>query len=58
MTRPAVFTVGDERFEVGEKDIVVVEPMAAHTAETDGLTYVTITRPDWFFEQYENVRGA
>ncbi|WP_291036407.1 cupin domain-containing protein [Herbiconiux sp.] len=51
----ATFTVGDETFEVSDRDIVVVEPMVAHSIETDGLTFMTITRPDWFFEQYEHV---
>ena len=51
----ATFTVGDDEYEVGERDIVVVEPMASHSIKTQGLTFVTITRPDWFFEQYEHV---
>lgn len=53
----AVITVGEDSFEVGEKDIVVVEPMVPHSIRTEGLTYLTVTRPDWFFEQYEHVQG-
>jgi mannose-6-phosphate isomerase-like protein (cupin superfamily) len=49
----ATFTVGDEEHEVRERDIVVVEPLAAHSIKTTGLTYMTITRPDWHYEQYE-----
>ena len=51
----ATFTVGDDVYEVGERDIVVVEPMAAHSIKTEGLTFMTITRPDWFYDQYEHV---
>lgn len=51
----ATFHVGDESYKVSERDIVVVEPMAAHSIATEGLTFMTITRPDWFYEQYEHV---
>lgn len=51
----AKFVVGDEEYEVGEKDVVVVEPNTAHHIETTDLTYITITRPDWYEEQYEQV---
>ena len=51
----AKVTVGDDEYEVRERDIVVVEPMAAHSIKTEGLTFMTFTRPDWFFDQYEHV---
>lgn len=51
----ATFSVGDNVYEVGEKDIVVVEPMLPHSIKTEGLTFMSITRPDWFFDQYEHV---
>jgi hypothetical protein len=40
---------------VGEKDVVVVEAGIAHYIETGALTYLTVTRPDWKFEQYQHV---
>jgi mannose-6-phosphate isomerase-like protein (cupin superfamily) len=51
----ATFFVGDDEYSVGAKDIVVVEPGTPHHIETRKLTYVTITRPDWYEEQYEQV---
>lgn len=52
----ATFSVGDEQYEVREKDMVVVEPNIAHHIETSNLVYITITRPDWFEEQSELVK--
>lgn len=49
----ADFFVGNEKYEVHEKDVVVVEPSTPFHIETTSLTYITITRPDWYEEQYE-----
>lgn len=49
------FFVGDDKYTVGAKDVVVVEPNTAHHIETENLEYITITRPDWYEEQYEQV---
>lgn len=51
----AKFFVKDEECEVEEKDIMVVKPNTAHYIETTNLRYITITRPDWYEEQYEQV---
>jgi mannose-6-phosphate isomerase-like protein (cupin superfamily) len=54
----AKFFVDGTEYEVEEveaKDIVVVEPNTPHYIETNNLTYITITRPDWYEEQYEQV---
>jgi mannose-6-phosphate isomerase-like protein (cupin superfamily) len=51
----AKFLVGDKVYDVGEKDVVVVEAGIAHYIETGALTYLTVTRPDWKFEQYQHV---
>lgn len=51
----ATFYVGDDTHQVAAKDIVVVEPNTAHYIETTSLRYVTITRPDWYEAQYEQV---
>lgn len=51
----AKFVVGDKEYDVGEKDVVVVEAGIAHYIETRALSYLTITRPDWKFEQYQHV---
>lgn len=48
-----VFVVGDERYQVQEKDVVVVEPNTPFHIETDNIVYITITRPNWYEEQYE-----
>lgn len=44
----AVFVVGEYKYSVSENDVIVVEPNTPHHIETEDLTYVTITRPDWF----------
>ena len=51
----AKFFVGEDEYSVGEKDVVVVKPNIAHYIETEELQYITITRPDWYEEQYEQV---
>jgi mannose-6-phosphate isomerase-like protein (cupin superfamily) len=51
----AKFVLGNEEYDVNEKDVVVVEANIPHYIETNDLTYVTITRPDWQVEQYEHV---
>ncbi|MGH6754628.1 MAG: cupin domain-containing protein [Bradyrhizobium sp.] len=51
----AKFIIGDEEYDVSEKDVVVVEAKIAHHIETTDLTYLTITRPDWQIAQYEHV---
>jgi mannose-6-phosphate isomerase-like protein (cupin superfamily) len=49
----ATFVVGSETYKVHEKDVVVVEPNTPFNIDGDKLVYLTITRPDWFEEQYE-----
>lgn len=49
----AKFFVGSDEYDVHEKDIVVVEPNTAHYIETSDLVYITVTRPDWYEEQYQ-----
>ena len=51
----ATFHVGDNSFIAEAKDVVVVPENTPHAIETDHLTYITITRPDWFEEQAEVV---
>ena len=51
----ATFGVGDKTYKVNAKDVVVVEPGVPHYIETTGLTYITITRPDWYEEQAQLV---
>jgi len=51
----AKFVVGDKEYDVSEKDVVVVAAGIAHYIETGTLTYLTVTRPDWKFEQYQHV---
>ena len=49
----ATFDVKGEKQTVKEKDVVVVEPNTPHSIETTNLEYITITRPDWYEEQYQ-----
>ncbi|MEN9390674.1 MAG: hypothetical protein RLZZ283_774 [Candidatus Parcubacteria bacterium] len=51
----ATFKTTTESHEVGPHDVVVMEQNVAHHIETDGLEYITITRPDWYEGQYETV---
>lgn len=51
----AKFVIGDDEYDVSEKDVVAVEAGIAHYIETEDLTYLTITQPDWNVEQYEHV---
>ncbi|HTH72366.1 MAG TPA: cupin domain-containing protein [Candidatus Pristimantibacillus sp.] len=51
----ARFTVGGKEYDVHEKDTVVVEPGVPYAIDTTDLAYITITRPDWYEEQYELV---
>ena len=57
-TTEATETTGEDQVQVNEKDVVVVEPNTAHHIETLDLQYVTVTRPDWYFEQFEHVDEA
>jgi mannose-6-phosphate isomerase-like protein (cupin superfamily) len=50
----AQFSINGEEYTVNEKDIVVVEPNTPHHIKTNNLRYITITRPDWFPEQYKH----
>lgn len=51
----ATFYVGKEIYQVKQKDVVVVLPNTPHYIETSDLKYITITRPDWYEDQYEQV---
>ena len=51
----ATFYVKDQVYTVGERDIVVVEPGTPHYIETSNLTFITITRPNWYEAQYKEV---
>lgn len=49
------FHFRDKSYRVKKQDVVVVEPKTAHYIETNNLEYITITRPDWYEEQYEEI---
>lgn len=51
----ATFYIAESTHEVREKDVVIVEPNTSHHFETEHLEYITITRPDWYEEQYKAV---
>ena len=55
----AIFYINGVEHLVAAKDVVVVEPNTSHYIEvkdgTDQLEYITITRPDWYAEQYKQV---
>ena len=40
-------------YDVGARDIIMVEPNTPHHIETTNLKYITITRPNWYEAQYE-----
>lgn len=49
------FVINGKKHDVKEKDVIVIEPNIPHYIETQHLEYITITRPDWYEEQYEEV---
>lgn len=49
----ATFVLDGKRSNVKAHDVVIVEPNTPHYIETKHLEYITITRPDWYEEQYE-----
>jgi mannose-6-phosphate isomerase-like protein (cupin superfamily) len=51
----AKFYINDQAHQVEAKDSIVVEPNVAHYIKTSKLEYLTITRPDWYDEQYKQV---
>ena len=51
----AVFYINDNRYEVKEKDVVIVEPNTPFHIETNRLEYIIVTRPDWYEEQYQEI---
>lgn len=51
----AIFHFNNKSYEVKKLDVIVVEPNTSHYIETKNLEYITITRPDWYEEQYEEV---
>jgi mannose-6-phosphate isomerase-like protein (cupin superfamily) len=52
----AVFYIDNNKYEVKEKDVIIVEPNMPFHIETSGLEYIIITRPDWYEEQYEEIK--
>ncbi len=40
-------------YDVGARDVIIVNPNTPHHIETSNLTYITITRPNWYEEQYQ-----
>ena len=51
----AVFHIKDKMHTVKENDIVIVEPNSPHFIEAKNLRYITITRPNWYEEQYKEL---
>lgn len=47
----ARFHVGPKVYDVVARDLIYVESNVAHSIETEGLEYITITNPDWYEEQ-------
>lgn len=45
----------DEQHDVGKGDIIIVEPNTPHYLEANNLQFITITRPNWYEEQYKIV---
>lgn len=52
----ATFYIKNEKYEVKARDAVIVEPNTKHYFEADNLEYITITRPNWYEEQYEQAK--
>lgn len=51
----ALFYIKDEKHEVKERDVIIIEPNTAHHIEARNLEYITITQPNWYKEQYQEV---
>lgn len=51
----ATFHIKGAKWDVKENDLVIIEPNTPHSVEAKNLKYITITRPNWYEEQYKAV---
>lgn len=51
----AVFAINNTKYDVKKNDVVIIAPNTPHYIETKHLTYITITRPNWYEAQYQEV---
>lgn len=50
----ATFFLGSKKFTIGKNDIIIVKPNTPHHLENvKNLKFITITRPNWYPEQYK-----
>jgi mannose-6-phosphate isomerase-like protein (cupin superfamily) len=51
----AVFFIKDKKYDVEQNDVIIVEPNSKHKIDAKNLKYITITKPDWYEGQYQEI---
>lgn len=49
------FSINGKEYNAGPHDVVIIEPNTPHSFETEELEYITITSPNWYEEQHEEI---
>lgn len=52
----AIFHINNTKYDVKENDVVIIAPNTPHYIKAKNLKYITITRPNWYEAQYQEVQ--